>query len=41
MQSDQPHHVQWLWIGLAIMFVLIGASVFVSVIVAGKVSRLA
>jgi uncharacterized membrane protein len=32
MQSEPPHHMQWLWIGLAIMFVLIGASVFVSVV---------
>ena len=32
MQSNEPHHMQWLWIGLAIMFVLIGASVFVSVV---------
>src|SRR5690242_3903876 len=31
MQGEPPHHIQWLWIGLAIMFVLIGASVFVSV----------
>ena len=32
MQSDQPYHMRWLWIGLAIMFVLIGTSVFVSVV---------
>ena len=33
MQGDAPaRHMQWLWIGLAIMFVLIGASVFVSVV---------
>jgi uncharacterized membrane protein len=32
MQNEAPHHMQWLWIGLAIMFVLIGASVFVSVV---------
>ncbi len=33
MQSDAPpHHMQWLWIGLAIMFVLISVSVFVSVV---------
>jgi hypothetical protein len=31
MQGEPPHHMQWLWIGLAMMFVLIGASVFVSV----------
>ncbi len=32
MQAQEPQHFKWLWIGLAVMFVLIGLGVFISTV---------
>ena len=36
MQTEETYHVKWLWIGLAIMPVLIGAGVFLSILLNGS-----